>query len=585
MGNDILHSEIAPQLTIPIDVEISPPTSKLVFLTQKELTELKWAGNYWKAQFERAIRREKQVKKELEEQKGIVRDLQQRLFGKKSEKNSKDRDCNPNKDQPERGKRGSKKGSPGHGRTLRPDLSVIKEELDLPPDSCICSECGLPYIPFPGDEESDIFEVEVKAHIRRIFRKRYKKSCSCPHTPTNPGIIVAPPAPKVISKSPYGMSIWEEALLGKFLYAQPLNRILRNFKSIGLPISQGTVTGGLHKLSSLFEPIEQGLYEQQMLEKLFHNDESRWEVFEAVEGKVGHRWYLWVTRSQSVIFYNLEPTRSADVPIVHFSSLVSEEVVVVCDRYSAYKKLARLYKMIILAFCWAHVRRDFLNFARNFPQLEAWGLKWVDAIGKLYHLNQQRLEHWEAGISIEKQLVQFQSHNELLQKQLQQMQDRCNNLIELDKKAVKARQKAKQSQSTGELSQINDPNKLEPAQRKVLNSLQNHWKGLTVFVDRPEVPMDNTRGERAIRNPVCGRTNYYGSGSIWSAELAARMFSIFQTIEQWGINARHWLREYLSACANNGGRSPKDINDFLPWYMNEERKVYLSKPLPEHDTS
>jgi transposase len=578
MENDILHSEIAPQLTIPIDVEIRPPTSKLVFLTQKELTELKWAGNYWKAQFERAIRREKQVKKELEEQKGIVRDLQQRLFGKKSEKNSKDRDSNLNKDQPERGKRGSKKGSPGHGRTLRPDLSVIKEELDLPPDSCTCSECGLPFIAFPGDEESDIFEVEVKAHIRRIFRKRYKKSCSCPHTITNPGIIVAPPAPKVISKSPYGMSIWEEALLGKFLYAQPLNRILRNFKSIGLPISQGTVTGGLHKLSSLFEPIEQGLYEQQMLEKLFHNDESRWEVFEAVEGKVGHRWYLWVTRSQSVIFYNLEPTRSADVPIVHFSSLVSEEVVVVCDRYSAYKKLARLYKMIILAFCWAHVRRDFLNFARNFPQLEAWGLKWVDAIGKLYHLNQQRLEHWEAGISIEKQLVQFQSHNELLQKQLQQMQDRCNNLIELDKKAVKARQKAKQSQ-------VNDPNKLEPAQRKVLNSLQNHWKGLTVFVDRPEVPMDNNRGERAIRNPVCGRKNYYGSGSIWSAELAARMFSIFQTIEQWGINARHWLREYLSACANNGGRSPEDINDFLPWYMNKERKEYLSKPLLEHDTS
>lgn len=585
MENDIFHSELAPQLTIPIDVEIRPPTSKLVFLTRKEMTKLKWAGNYWKAQFERAIKREKQLKKELEEQKGIVRDLQQRLFGKKSEKNSKNKDSNPNKGKPERGKRGSKKGSPGHGRTIRPDLSVIKEELDLLPDSCACSECGLPLIPFPGDEESDIFEVEVKAHVRRIFRKRYKKSCSCPHTPTNPGIIVAPPAPKVISKSPYGISIWVETLLGKFLYAQSLNRILRNFKSIGLPISQGTVTGGLHKLSSLFEPIEQGLYEQQMLEKLFHNDESRWEVFEAVEGKVGHRWYLWVTRSQSVIFYNLEPTRSADVPIAHFSRLVSGEVVVVCDRYSAYKKLARLNNMIILAFCWAHVRRDFLNLARNFPKLEAWGLKWVDAIGKLYYLNQQRLEHWEAEISIEKQSVQFQNQNDLLQKQLQQMKEKYDNLIELDKKAVKARQKAKQSQSTGELSQVNDPNKLEPAQRKVLNSLQNHWKGLTVFVDRPEVPMDNNRGEQAIRNPVCGRKNYYGSGSIWSAELAARTFSIFQTVEQWGINARHWLREYLSACANNGGRSPEDISDFFPWYMSEERKMYLSKPLPEHNTS
>jgi transposase len=585
MENDILHSKLAPQLIIPIDVDFRSPTSRLVFLTQKELTKLKWAGNYWKAQFERAVKREEQLKKQLEEQKGIVRDLQQRVFGKKSEKNSKKKDSNPNKDQPEKRKRGSKKGSPGHGRTSRPDLPIIKEKLDIPRDSRICRECGLAYSPFPGDEESDIFEVQVKAHIRRIVRKCYKKSCSCPHTPTNPGIIVALPAPKVIPKSPYGISIWEQALLGKFLYAQPLNRILMAFKSLGLPISQGTVTGGLRKLLPLFEPIEQGLYEKQMLEKLFHNDESRWDVFEAIEGKVGHRWYLWVTRSQSVIFYNLEPTRSADVPMAHFSRLVSGQVVVVCDRYSAYKKLARLYKMIILAFCWAHVRRDFLDLARNFPKLEAWGLEWVDAIGKLYYLNQQRLEHWEAELSIEKQSIQFQSQNDLLQKQLQQIKERCDNLIELDKKAVKALQKAKQAQSIGELSQVNDPDKLEPPQRKVLTSLQNHWKGLTIFVDRPQVPMDNNSGERAIRNPVCGRKNYYGSGSIWSAQLAARMFSIFQTIEQWGLNARHWLREYLTTCANNGGQSPEDISDFLPWYMSQERQVYLSKPPPEQDTS
>ncbi len=32
------------------------------------------------------------------------------------------------------------------------------------------------------------------------------------------------------------------------------------------------------------------------------------------------------------------------------------KVIVVCDRYSAYEKLARLNAVIILAFCWAHVR-------------------------------------------------------------------------------------------------------------------------------------------------------------------------------------------------------------------------------------
>jgi hypothetical protein len=37
--------------------------------------------------------------------------------------------------------------------------------------------------------------------------------------------------------------------------------------------------------------------------------------------------------------------------------------------------------------------------------------------------------------------------------------------------------------------------------------------GLTLFVDYPEVPMDNNYGERQLRNPVVGRKNYYGSGS------------------------------------------------------------------------
>jgi transposase len=114
----------------------------------------------------------------------------------------------------------------------------------------------------------------------------------------------------------------------------------------------------------------------------------------------------------------------------------------------------------------------------------------------------------------------------------------------------------------------------------VLISLQNHWQGLTVFVTHPEVPMDNNNAERAIRNPVTGRKNYYGSGSIWSAELAAMMFSQLQTIELWQLNPRHWLQEYLTACAQQGGTAPADLSLFLPWRMSEDRRQQLAKPPP-----
>jgi transposase len=114
----------------------------------------------------------------------------------------------------------------------------------------------------------------------------------------------------------------------------------------------------------------------------------------------------------------------------------------------------------------------------------------------------------------------------------------------------------------------------------VLASLLEHWSGLTLFVAHPEVPMDNNLGENSIRTPVNGRKNYYGSGSLWSAQLAAALFAILQTLVLWGINPRHWLRCYLTACAQNGASAPQNIDPFLPWAMDETRRSALSRPYP-----
>ena len=59
--------------------------------------------------------------------------------------------------------------------------------------------------------------------------------------------------------------------------------------------------------------------------------------------------------------------------------------------------------------------------------------------------------------------------------------------------------------------------------------------------------MDNNTAERILRNPVVGRKNYYGSGSVWSAHLAARMFSVMQTVLLWGLNPHHWLQRLLTS--------------------------------------
>jgi transposase len=417
--------------------------------------------------------------------------------------------------------------------------------------------------------------VEVKAHVRRYRRLSYvpNPGCRCEKRPV---VITAPLPPKLIARSPYDTSFWVEVILGKFRYGQPTHRHLQDLLDQGLPVSPGTVAGGLKSIAPLFEPMREALYSRQMTEDLFHNDETRWEVFVVLEGKVGHRWYLWVTRSESVVFYCIDPSRSTAVPGAHFAGLCRDRAIIVCERYSAYKKLARLSDAIVLAFCWAHVRRDYLDAGRSFTELEPWAWEWKGHIGALYHHNKLRLEHWDDQRALSEQSPEFQCHHQILKHTLQSMQRDATRLAEQDVKGEPVNDAGDQGgKATRPLSRG-----ARQQQRKVCQSLLDHWQGLTLFMDHPQVPLDNNLAENTIRGPVTGRKNYYGSGSIWSAQLTATLFSILQTLGLWGINPRHWLNAYLNACANNAGKAPQALAPFLPWSMDESRRAELSAPLP-----
>jgi transposase len=548
-----LPQTISPAELAPVKgTGATPFSQQTVVLTKQAYIELTWQANYWQAQHARSVEREAALTAQVEALEATIRDLTQRLYGAKSEKSAgPDHAGEPKPSRPRN--RGQQPGSKGHGRSDRSALLVVPEVHDVSLAQACCPACGEAFSPLPGAAESTIIEVQVQAHLRRIQRRRYHKTCGCLQVP---GIVTAPPAPRVIPKSPLGVSVWTTVLLDKYLYGRPTYRLCEQLKHHGLPLSQGTLTDGLQKIAVLFEPVMTKLYERQMGEKRFHGDETRWEVFEEVDGKTGHRWYLWVMQSASVVFYRMAPGRGADVPQGHFAKLHKDlvDVVLVCDRYSAYKCLAKACDALILAFCWAHVRRDFLKAARSWPELERWMFTWVEDIRELYRLNQARLEAWDGTLPLDQQPLAFTECHQTLATKLSQMQA-CYE------------------------AHLQEPD-LHLAKTKVLSSLHNHWAGLTVFVGRPEVAMDNNTAERTLRNPVVGRKNYYGSGSVWSAHLAARMFSVLQTVLLWGLNPHHWLSAFLQACADHGGTCPTDLRAFLPWHMTPERREELARPAP-----
>src|SRR2546427_4705326 len=388
-----LPQAISPSELAPVNgTGATPFSQQTVVLTKQAYIDLTRQANYWGAQHARLLEREADMKARVEPIHATIRDLNQRLYGAKSEQ-AAGCDAAGQSTPASPRNRGQQSGMQGHGRSDRSALPVVVEVHDLSDVAKHCPQCGAAFAPFPGAEACDIVAVQVQAYIRRIQRPRYQKTCGCPEVAV---IVTAPPATRVIPKSPLGVSVWTQVLLDKYLYGRPTYRFCEALRHHGLHLSQGTLTDGLQRLSGLFEPVMPALYERQMRETLFHGDETRWEVFEEVDGKTGHRWYLWVMQSASVVLYRMAPGRGADVPTAHFAKLHKDlvDVVLVCDRYSAYKCLAKACDDLILAFCWAHVRRDFLKAARSWPGLVRWMFTWVEDIRELYRLNAVRLEAW-----------------------------------------------------------------------------------------------------------------------------------------------------------------------------------------------
>jgi transposase len=507
-------------------------------------------ASYWKALHDRAVQRETLLKLEIEQLRAQLRLREQQLFGRKAETTAATTSPTTTHNNAPRRQRGQQPGYKGPRRRDYSHLPAVPEDHEIPGDECCCRRCGRPFAPVSGTEDSTILEVEVKAHRRLIRRHRYRPTCACG---AHPGIVTAPPAPRVIPKSILGVSILVEVLLDKYLSYRPTYRLLADLQTHDLDLSLGTVTDALQRLAPLFEPVYEALAAHSRQQPLWHGDETRWLVFATVEGKVGFRWYLWVFHSEEVVVFVLAQGRAHDVPEEHLGP--KAEGILVVDRYKAYQAIAQVKGgLIVLAFCWAHVRRDFVTVARTWPDQEGWALDWVERIGKVYELNDARR-------SVVAEPAQFAVADARL------------------REAVTA------LGAQGE-AELTDP-QLHPARRKVLESLGDHWTGLTVFVEHPEVPMDNNTAERAQRGPVVGRKNYYGSGAVWAGKLAALMFSLLQTLCLWQLNPRAWLTAYLGACAEAGGAPPEDVEGFLPWNLSEEdhRRWSVAGATEKQDTS
>jgi transposase len=480
----------------------------------------------------------------VEKLEGDIAYLKKLMFSKKTEEQPSPSQPAPAPDPKEPPKKhGAQPGHAAHPRKIPLHLAVQEQVHSLPPEACVCPICGLPLEELHSEESSYEVTVVTRRYVLLHHRrKKYHKTCACPHP-----LVTAPGPRKLFASGLYSMDFWIEVVVNKYAFALPLTRQTLMLRLEGLEVSAGVLSDGLLKLLLRLKPLYELLRAKIAFEKLVHADETRWRNWAAcyqLEGQAAkaEQW-LWGFFSRRYHVFVIEPSRGAKVVKGTLGQGEQQTIlpILVCDRYRAYQSAGNT-----LAYCWVHVRRDFLGIQIKYPAhkvLVDWAQTWLNLIADLFFLNALRVQH-------RTEPTQFCAYQEQLQAVLERMQDLMKGSA------------------------------LHSVQAAQVESMKHHWVGLIRFMDDPDIPLDNNLAERELRTPVVGRKNFYGTHSDQATEATAIAYSILSTCKLHGLDPKKFLRRFLTTQLECGGQpmTPEQLETFLPHRYAELHPEDLAPP-------
>lgn len=391
------------------------------------------------------------------------------------------------------------------GPTPQPRLPVVEQVFTLDDADRACPSCGGELRPMAGQfEESELIDV-IQARYELVKVKQQKYSCRCG------GCIETAIGPeRATPGSRYSLAFAIKVVLDKWLDHIPLERQCRIFERHGLDVTSQTLWDLANALVRRLTRVDAALVEYVLDQPVIGLDQTGWTRLESAGSKP---WQMWCLTAPGVVVHRIRDDKSAAT----FTDLVGNYTgTIVCDALSTHTAGARASPGITLAGCWAHVFRKFEEAKPDHPEAEK-ALAWI---GALYEIDER------AGDDLARRAELRRTESAAV-------------LAEL--KAWLWEQASLLSLSIG-----------KAAAYAIAN-----WERLTRFLDDARIPLDNNATERAIRGPVVGRKNHYGSKSRRGTEVAATMYSILETAKLHGIDPA----EYLHAAVLAADRGVT----LLPW--------------------
>lgn len=398
---------------------------------------------------------------------------------------------------------------PGHGPRAQPALPVVDIRHELPADQRGCPACGGTLTELVGQCETAERITTVKAtyHLEHHARQKYR--CAC-----NGAVVTAPAPPTLIPGGRYTPAFAVSVAVAKYTDHLPLERQVRMMAREGLAVDSQTLWDQLQALARHLEPTYDALGRQALAAPVIHVDETRWPRLGSDGPAAGT---VWGVATPTIAFYRILPGKSAEEGR---QLLGGYRGTVVVDGYAVYEVLARDGPGFALAHCWAHTKRKYEAIAEHWPTACGDIDAWISDLYAVERLVPSPFPGDAAAQAVRHQLRQERS------------------------RPIAARIKSWATDQVGlPRSEFG----------KAVRYMLERWTGLTRFLDNPCIPLDNNAAERALRGPVVGRKNHYGSKSLRGTQVAALFYTLCETAKLAGVDPHAYLRHAVDAALRKPG--------------------------------
>jgi transposase len=404
-----------------------------------------------------------------------------------------------------------------------------REEIVIEPEGTCCPNCnGALHV--IGEDISERLD-KIPARLRVIVMRRPKYACRA----CTDGVIQAPALARLIEGGLPTEAMVADVLVSKYADHLPLYRQSQILAREGVKIDRSTLAHWVGFAATELEPLHAHLVKLLKTSTKLFADETRCPVLDPGRGrtKTGYLWALarddrpWGGTDPPAAAYMYAPGRGGD----HASRLLAGfSGVLQVDGYTGYDGLTvskRVGGPLLLAFCWAHVRRRFYDIAKagDAPMAS----QALERIGKLYETE-----------------AEIRGTSAAARRQVRQITTKP--LIDAMKLWLDA-----------QLARVSKGSAIADAIRYAVN----HWQGLCRFLDDGRIEIDSNTVERSIRPLALNRKNTLFVGSDGGGANWAIIASLVETAKLNDVNPQAWLADTLTKLVNRWPMTK--VDELMPW--------------------